>query len=274
MSTITTAVILAAGLGSRLKDRTKERPKGFLEIDGQSMIERSIQALISRGINRIIIGTGYLHEHFDALKTKFPQIVTHRNEWFATTGSMHTLYSLQHIIDQPFLLLESDLLYEGAALDHLLSDATPDIILASGATHSGDEVYIQHSREGYLQNMSKDRTSLDHVEGELVGISKISLPTYKKMTLFAEQKAAAGNRTIHYEDALVGVAANQNISVKVIEDLAWCEIDDESHLQRALEWVYPKIRIQNPESQNPEPRIQNPESRTQNPASSIQHPES
>src|SRR5688500_13423825 len=104
MTEVKTAVILAAGLGSRLKDKTKERPKGFLEIEGQSLIERSISELLKSGITRIIIGTGYLHEHFDGLRQKYPQVTTLRNDDFATTGSMATLYTLRELIDGPFLL--------------------------------------------------------------------------------------------------------------------------------------------------------------------------
>ena len=44
---ITTAVILAAGLGSRLKDRTKLKPKGFLEVEGISLIQRSVDNLLA-----------------------------------------------------------------------------------------------------------------------------------------------------------------------------------------------------------------------------------
>jgi 2-aminoethylphosphonate-pyruvate transaminase len=241
MKAVTTAVILAAGLGSRLKDRTKDQPKGFLEIDGDSLIERSIKILIDHGIERILIGTGYLHGHFDDLKNKHPQIITHQNPDYETTGSMYTLYCLAHLIDAQFLLLESDLLYETASLDYLLSDSREDIILASGTTSSGDEVYIQCSAEGYLQSMSKNRNLLTHVDGELVGISKISAPTLKNVIAFSEQQYSLGNRAIHYEDVLVGVAQKQNLPVKVINNLAWCEIDDESHLQRALAFVYPEI---------------------------------
>jgi 2-aminoethylphosphonate-pyruvate transaminase len=237
-----TAVILAAGLGSRLKDRTKERPKGFLEVDGQSMIERSIGNLLNHGISKIIIGTGYLHQHFDQLKQRYAELVTFRNEDYASTGSMYTLYVLRNLIEGSFLLLESDLLYDPAALQYLLEDSYPDIILASGATQSGDEVYIQHSANGFLQNMSKNRAVLTHVNGELVGISKLSLHTLQKAVAYAEQQYREGNKGIHYEDAFVGISSSQPIKVKVVEDLAWCEIDDENHLQRALQIVYPKIK--------------------------------
>lgn len=238
---IDTAVILAAGMGTRLKEHTVERPKGFLEIDGKSLIDRSIQSLHRYGIKNIIIGTGYFHEHFDFLKIKYPGITTYRNDEFAATGSMYTLYVIRHLINGPFLLLESDLLYDPIALEYLLGDPREDIILASGATFSGDEVYIQHSADGFLQNMSKDKTILDHIDGELVGISKLSQEALDRMATFAEKHFVTGKKSMNYEDALVGTAAGLNIFIKVIEDLAWCEIDDENHLQRALTRVYPKI---------------------------------
>ncbi len=239
-SKITTAVILAAGLGARLKHHTEDQPKGFLEIDGRSLIERSITTLVQKGITEIIIGTGYLHEHFDSLKQKFP-ITTFRNEDYSTTGSMYTLYVLQHLIKEQFLLLESDLLYDPVSIDYLMNDTREDIILASGATRSGDEVYIQSSPESTLQQMSKDKNLLSHIDGELVGISKLSHATLRRMASFSETHFKKGNRMLNYEDALVGAATPHPIHIMVIQDLAWCEIDDENHLIRALELIYPKI---------------------------------
>jgi len=241
MTRVDTAVILAAGMGTRLKGHTKERPKGFLEIDGESLIERSIKNLIDHGISNVIIGTGYFHKHFDALKKKFKGITTLRNVDYATTGSMYTLYVVRNLISKSFLLLESDLLYDPAALNYLLSDQRTDIILASGATNSGDEVYIQHSPAGLLQNMSKDRSQLKHINGELVGISKLSPVLLEKMVTFASDHFSKGRKMMNYEDALVGASLQHDIFIKVVDDLAWCEIDDENHLRRALELVYPKI---------------------------------
>jgi 2-aminoethylphosphonate-pyruvate transaminase len=240
-SKVTTAVILAAGLGSRLKHHTEDQPKGFLEIDGRSLIERSLTNLVNGGIQEIIIGTGYLHDHFEALKKSFP-IKTFRNDDYSVTGSMYTLFVLKHLINQPFLLLESDLLYDPIALEYLQDDPRADIILASGATNSGDEVYIQSSAESTLENMSKDRKLLSHIDGELVGISKLSLDLLDQVTSFAERHFAVGKKMMNYEDALVGASTDVPIHIKVIQDLIWCEIDDENHLDRALKLIYPRIK--------------------------------
>jgi 2-aminoethylphosphonate-pyruvate transaminase len=91
---IKTAVILAAGLGSRLKDRTKLKPKGFLEIEGISLIERSIDNILSCGIEKIYIGTGYLSEFYDELSKKYSQIETIKSDKYETTSSMYTLYNM------------------------------------------------------------------------------------------------------------------------------------------------------------------------------------
>jgi 2-aminoethylphosphonate-pyruvate transaminase len=240
-SKVTTAVILAAGLGSRLKHHTQAQPKGFLEVDGVSLIERSITTLLGAGITEIIIGTGYLHEHFEALKKKYP-LKTFRNADYSVTGSMYTLYVLKHLVSNPFLLLESDLLYDPDAIAYLQNDPLEDIILASGATQSGDEVFIQASDKKTLQQMSKNPSTLTHISGELVGISKLSVDTLNGMSSFAEGSFKNNNRMLNYEDAMVGVASQRPIHIKVVKDLVWCEIDDENHLQRALTLIYPKIK--------------------------------
>ena len=238
---VRTAVILAAGLGSRLKDRTIEIPKGFLKIDGISMIERSIEKLIEAGICKIIIGTGYLSEHYDKLKERHVEITTCKSEKYAETGSMYTLYNLRHLVDGDFLLLESDLLYDKRGLEELIDDEYPDIILASGKTNSNDEVYIEADENSNLVNMSKITSELKHISGELVGISKISILTFEKMIDFAESKFNQNEMDMHYEDDFVGISSLTPIKVKKIENYAWCEIDDEDHLNRALSHVYPNI---------------------------------
>ena len=237
-----TAVILAAGLGSRLKERTKEMPKAFIEVDGIALIHRSIQQLLKSGINKIIIGTGYLNHFFDDLKNSYPEIETCKNNDYESTGSMYTLYNLKHLLDTDFLLLEGDLLYEPLALETLIKDSDRNIILASGQTKSNDEVYIEANDKWHLVNMSKKIGELNHVSGELVGISKVSIDTFKSMCSYAQKQYDEDNKEIHYEDDFVGISKDIDILIKKVDGLAWCEIDDEDHLQRALTQVYPKIK--------------------------------
>ena len=170
--TIETAVILAAGRGTRLQPYTFDIPKGFMPVGDERLIERSVRLLKENGIKNVIIGTGHLHEHYE----KFAQengLTTFLSPDFATTGSFHTLIYGSENIKGDFLLLESDLLYHSDAIKGLLNHSAKDVILTSGFTQSNDEVYVEMA-DGNLKNLSKKKEELNSVDAELVGIWKIS----------------------------------------------------------------------------------------------------
>ena len=122
LARINTAVILAAGMGVRLQNVIGECPKGLLEIEGKSLIIRSLERLKSEGIDRVIIVTGFqdtmYHKHLEPLGN-LPKIEFIHSPRFAETGSMHSLFVAQEVLQDDFLLLESDLLYESRALTSL-----------------------------------------------------------------------------------------------------------------------------------------------------------
>lgn len=231
-----TAVILAAGRGTRLQGTFSELPKGFLPIDGVPIVERSIRKLMARGISRVVIGTGHLSEAYERLAAKYDAIECVRNEAYAATGSMRTLYGLREYISGDFLLLESDLIYEERALRVLLEETRADVILASGRTGSGDEVFVQTDAHGNLANASKDPQRLASIRGEWVGISRLSSATLRALCAVAE-----GQAKLDYEQALVHVAAARPICVRTVEDLVWAEIDDAAHLHRVTAEIAPRI---------------------------------
>lgn len=239
------AIIMAGGLGSRLKDRTEHMPKGFITIDGVTLIERSIHNLIAAGVSNIIIGTGHCSEWFDKLAEKYPCIKTIKNDNYKNTGSMGTLSCCIPYITESVFLLESDLIYDSIGLEILKNDLKENLILASGKTSSGDEVYLQADETGKLQNLSKDKTRLTKISGELVGISKLTVSVLKKMDTYMKEHLNDIPK-MEYENALVAVANEQSdenqIYIKKIENFVWREIDNESHLKTASEIIFPQIK--------------------------------
>ncbi len=239
---IRTAVILAAGMGTRLRGEVEDYPKGFLRLGQQPIIEESIERLGAAGIRDIVIVTGHCADHYDRLAARQVGLVrTVHNPQFADSGSMYSLYCARDLVEGDFLLLESDLIYEQRALTELLVDPAPDAILLSGPTAAGDEVWVE-TRDGSLVAMSKDSGSLGGlVAGELVGISKISAELF---ALMQEIAGEAFKTTLHYDyetDCLVAAGLRRAIHCPVVPDLAWSEIDDPDHLQRAREHIYPQI---------------------------------
>jgi len=236
-----TAVILAAGMGTRLRAAHVDLPKGFLELGGKPLIEWSIARLEQAGINDIVIVTGYAAEHYHELAVRYEGLIrVVHNPDYADSGSMYSLYCARDVIADNFLLLESDIVYESRALDVLIGHDSPDAVLLSGPTDAGDEVYIE-APNGLLVNMSKDRNKLGSIAGELVGISKISGDLYRLMNHLASKRF---DESLHYDyetDCLVAAAQSWEISCPVVADLVWAEIDDPDHLERARTVVLPRL---------------------------------
>jgi 2-aminoethylphosphonate-pyruvate transaminase len=170
----TTSVILAAGSGVRLGEDGKLIPKGFVEVDGAALVERSIRRLVSAGMERVVIVTGHRAHHYDSLAKKHRGLVeTLHNPLHASSGTMQSLYCARERVDGDFLLLESDLLYEQRALTATLGSGHADVVLTTGFSDVGDEVWVD-APGGRLRAMSKERADLREISGVLVGICKIS----------------------------------------------------------------------------------------------------
>lgn len=234
------AVIMAGGLGARFGSRTAEMPKGFIEIDGIAMVERSVKKLIASGIEEIIIGTGHCNEYYDELAKKYHVIKTVKNEDYANTSSMGTLEVCAPLVKGDFLLLESDLLYDAVGLKVLLNDERDNVILASGKSNSHDEVYLAADENAILAKVSKKKEEIPEPFGELVGITKLTKETLDKMVSYYSENRAT-QKKIDYEHVLEYLAKENPIYVRTINFYAWTEIDDEAMLSRALEEIYPRI---------------------------------
>lgn len=233
MNKITTAVVMAAGLGTRFGQVTAKIPKGFVPFKGEPMVVHSIKTLIECGINRIIIGTGYKKEAYEDLITQFPQIECVFSPRYAETNSMFTLYNTREAIgDDDFLLLESDLVFERKAITSLLECEFADALLITPVTKFQDQYYVEMDDNSVLTNCSTDKT-LINPSGELVGIHKISNGFYKRMCKeyerIIDEKAKLG-----YEYQLLYMSQRiQPMNVLKVDDLQWYEIDDIDDLNYA-----------------------------------------
>ena len=201
------------------------------------MIIRSIETLLSCGIERIILGTGYNKEAYEALQADFPQIETCFSPRYADTNSMYTLYNTRDVIgDDSFLLLESDLVFERKAILSLLDDEFPDVMLVSSLTKFQDQYYVEYDCNHILTSCSVDKDALE-AKGELVGIHKLSNTFYRRMcadyATILESQPKLG-----YEYELLRMSRSVSpVRVLRVEGLKWYEIDDEADLSYAEEHI-------------------------------------
>jgi len=238
-----TAIILAAGMGSRLGARGRNVPKGFLQLGDRPIVEESILRLRQAGVDRIVIVTGHLHGYYEGLAERYAGLVeTVHNDRYRDSGSMYSLYLAGPLVQEDFLLLESDLIYEQRALTTLCDSCCNNAVLLSGFTGAGDEVFVE-THNGNLVKMSKRREELGiEIAGELVGITRVSSRLFHAMLHFAAERFTATLHVDYETECMVGVAPQIPITCEVVGDLLWSEIDDEAHYQRARRHIYPAIR--------------------------------
>lgn len=237
-----TAVIMAAGMGTRFGERTELIPKGFVPAGGISMIERSVATLKACGIERIIIGTGYHKEHYEALAERIDGIECVFSPMFAETNSMYTLWNCREVIgEDDFLLLESDLVFEKKAIESLIKCPAPDVMLITPVTKFQDQYYVESDENNILTLCSVNREELN-AKGELVGIHKLSNKFYRLMCedygRIVDEKPKLG-----YEYELLYMS--QRISpvfVLNVPGLLWYEIDDVDDLSYAEKHILSKFQ--------------------------------
>ena len=197
------------------------------------MVVRSVETLVTCGITRIIIGTGYKKEAYEQLADIYPQIECVYSEKYASTNSMYTLYNCREAIgNEDFLLLESDIVYSRNAITELMECPHPDVMLITPVTKFQDQYYVEHDSTGRLTNCSTDKTEVN-AAGELVGIHKLSAEFFSRM--YHDYAAVAAEKPkMGYEYELLSMSQNvMPVHVLNAKDVKWYEIDDESDLEYA-----------------------------------------
>lgn len=227
------AVILGAGgKGSFGK------PVGFLEIEEFKIIDRIIESLKSNGIEKIVIVTGYKKEYYENLAEKDSSIVCVTNSNYKWTGTMSSLELAKEHINDDFILVENDLVFESRAVEQIIKNENRDCILITNESGSGDEAFVE-IRDGYLFKMSKDIHQFNKIDGEMIGISKIS---YKLFKMMLEEFKYNINPYMNYEYTMLDVARNYKVGYEKINDLVWGEIDNEEQYEKVKKHIIPMIR--------------------------------
>lgn len=180
------AIILAAGLGSRLLPHTNEISKCLIDISGKSILARQLQTLNSYGINQITIVVGYMKDTvishaLSALPdAKFQFVV---NENFAKTN---TLYSLALAAENlgpadNIIQLNGDVVFKPEIMKRLInSEINKSFSTVQKKTCGPEEMKYKLHSDGYISEINKTMEPRNSC-GESIGINKFGRETWKNL---------------------------------------------------------------------------------------------
>lgn len=230
------AIILAAGMGRRLKELTKNNTKCMVRVNGVTLIERMLHQLECRRLSRIVIVIGYegrkLREYIDSLGIQTP-IEYVENEIYYQTNNIYSLALAKEFLRRDdTLLLESDLIFEDSVLEEILNDTRSTLALVDKYESwldgtcmklgEGDriEAFISHKNFNYAEADSYFKT---------VNIYKFSKEFSEICYIpFLEAYLQALGSNEYYEQVLkvITVLDKPAITAKRLDGQLWYEIDD------------------------------------------------
>ena len=171
------AIIVAAGHDNRLEPLTKNIPKCMLDIKGKTILERQIENLASCGIDEVIIIKGYKKETID-----IPNIKYYLNPDFETSGILKSLFFAEEELDDNFVFLYSDIIFERRVLEKLVR-SNADIALVvdrnwedhykERVEHPTSEAELVKVEDNKIVKIGKNIASED-AYGEFIGLAKFS----------------------------------------------------------------------------------------------------
>ena len=142
------AIILAAGMGTRLRPLTLKTPKPLIPVQGEPMAERQIKFLHEKGIKDIIIVTGYLNESFHYLQEKYGVKLVH-NDKYNEYNNLYTMYLVREYLPNAFVL-EGDVYLNRNILDEKVMEST---YFSARKSNFNNEWILKIGADGYLDNI-------------------------------------------------------------------------------------------------------------------------
>lgn len=171
------ALILAAGVASRLRPLTENTPKCLLKIGSKCLLERTIDALSANGIKDITIVTGFLHMQIeDFVFNTFPDLKVEyiHNTRYESTNNIYSLWLARAAVDKhDFLLLDSDILFDKELISQLLKFPAADCLALNRHPLGEEEIKVIVDSNNKVVEISKV-CSIEKALGESIGIEKIS----------------------------------------------------------------------------------------------------
>jgi choline kinase len=234
---ITTALLLAAGTGSRLLPLTKEAPKCLTMVSEISILARLVENLRLQGFKKLVVVTGHLSsiiEDFLGTKCNGMDIEYLHSPLYKTTNNIYSLWMVREKMTEPFVLIESDLVFNPSLLDEMVY---PDRVAVASIDKwmNGTTVIIDENNK--ILEFNKDVSPINNkTKYKTVNIYSFSCQSWEIISERLNQHIIEGKVNGYYETVFSELVSEKAISLESVsfDKEPWYEIDNAGDLAEAV----------------------------------------
>ncbi len=237
---ITTALLLAAGTGTRLQPLTDDCPKCLTEVCGVSILGRLVSCLLAEGFSRLVVVVGYRDEQIrDYLERYASELTIDFVDCrkYATTNNIYSLWRAREHISEPFVLIESDLVFDSHLL-RLMRVRNRIAITRSQSPLLGTTVSIDEFGRVMSFRVGAD-PCVPGLKHKTINLYSLSTAAWRDVVRRLDRRIAAGQVHDYYEVVFAELVAEGFLSFQSVDfdEGRWCEIDTLEDL-RAAEHIF------------------------------------
>jgi len=232
-----TALLLAAGTGSRLSPLTDMVPKCLVRVNGISILERLVHTLCLHGFKRLVVVVGYQAgcvRDFLGTRAGGMEITYITSPLYKTTNNIYSLWLARQAIEEPFLLIESDLVFDTSILGNMLR---PDRIAVARLQSwmNGTTVTINHRQQLVKAFCCDSLDHLDTVHYKTVNIYSFSTIAWQLIRKRLDLNISNNKVNEYYETVFAEMVAEGSLSFTPVffDASRWYEIDTIDDLHAA-----------------------------------------
>ena len=227
---ISTALLLAAGTGSRLRPLTNSIPKCLARVNEAPILEHLVECLHQHNFKRLVVVVGYLEQSIRDLLDKIAGSLTVEyivSPQYETTNNIYSLWLAREIIQEPFVLIESDLIFTPLLLEEML---LPDRIAISHILPwmTGSTVTISARTPHYVTDFHiKPNQNIDETNYKTVNIYSLSRQSWHHITRRLDFYISTGRVNAYYETVFAEMIAGGSLDFECVffDKALWYEID-------------------------------------------------
>jgi len=229
-------LLLAAGMGSRLFPLTQNAPKCMTIVNDISILERLVANLKMNGFKRLVVVTGHLQKHIrDFLGTQAGDIKIEYvySPQYKTTNNIYSLWMARKAINEPFLLLESDLVFDESLLDAM---RYPDRIAVAKMQPWMNGTCVTLNKSNHVKAFLADNeNSFGDAKYKTVNIYSFSLASWRRIEKRLDKRISDGNVNDYYETIFADMIFDGSLSLYNVsfDGKPWYEIDTLEDLAQA-----------------------------------------